>query len=144
MLSEAARRVNGTLLLTTHERRGSQMADTLLSVKTCSINGCQGKFYARGWCLSHYNRNYRNGHPLAGRPTGFGEVRRWLEEVALTFDSDDCLIFPTAERATATVRLLWVGRARVPTYLLLSASSAQSQTQPTNAAIAAATAISVV
>lgn len=33
---------------------------------TCSIDGCDGKSDARGWCNKHYIHWYKNGDPLAG------------------------------------------------------------------------------
>ena len=36
---------------------------------TCSIEGCNGPHYGRGWCNKHYQRWYKHGDPLApGRP----------------------------------------------------------------------------
>lgn len=28
-------------------------------MKTCSVDDCQKKHYAKGWCANHYNTNYR-------------------------------------------------------------------------------------
>lgn len=35
--------------------------------RTCAIDGCLGRHYARGWCQSHYGRWQRHGDPLGGR-----------------------------------------------------------------------------
>lgn len=36
--------------------------------RTCSsISGCDGRHYARGWCVAHYMRWQRNGDPEGGR-----------------------------------------------------------------------------
>ena len=35
----------------------------------CEVEGCDKEHYAKGYCLSHYSRNRRNGDPLA--------VTRW-------------------------------------------------------------------
>jgi hypothetical protein len=34
--------------------------------KSCSIEGCQRVYYARGWCEMHYQRNQKYGTPLGG------------------------------------------------------------------------------
>ena len=70
------------------------MADALVRAKICSINGCQGKHYCRGYCQRHYYRVLAGLDPLGVRATVQGEPLRWLNEVALTFSSDECLIFP--------------------------------------------------
>lgn len=36
-------------------------------MKTCSIEECNGKFYARGWCWRHYQKWFSYGDPLKGR-----------------------------------------------------------------------------
>lgn len=59
----------------------------------CSIDGCRRAYYAKGFCAAHYARNRKYGDPLAGG-TGWGEVRRWLETVAIPYDGDECLLFP--------------------------------------------------
>ena len=33
-------------------------------VKTCSIEGCERPFVARGWCAAHHRRWMRHGSPL--------------------------------------------------------------------------------
>ena len=33
----------------------------------CSVESCERKTYARGWCKSHYERWRKHGDPLAGR-----------------------------------------------------------------------------
>lgn len=34
----------------------------------CTVPGCGGRHYARGWCHPHYGRWYRHGDPLGGSP----------------------------------------------------------------------------
>lgn len=58
---------------------------------SCSV--CQGKHYARGYCHPHYKRWWKYGDATAGG-TPSGEVRRWVDEVAIHYKGDDCLIFP--------------------------------------------------
>ena len=35
-------------------------------MKTCSIEGCEGIFYSRGWCARHYKKWLLYGDPLKG------------------------------------------------------------------------------
>lgn len=39
-----------------------------MSKSTCSIDGCNNKVVARGWCNKHYLRWANHGDPLGGRP----------------------------------------------------------------------------
>lgn len=32
-------------------------------IRRCSIEGCLGHHVARGWCMTHYKRNWRWGSP---------------------------------------------------------------------------------
>lgn len=67
--------------------------------KICSIEGCGKPTRRREWCGIHYDRWRRNGDPLAGR-TAPGEPERFLREVVLKYDGDDCLIWPYARSKT--------------------------------------------
>lgn len=61
--------------------------------KTCSIEGCDRTHYARSYCNPHYKRWWRHGDASAGG-LAKGEARRWVEEVAIPYQGDDCLTFP--------------------------------------------------
>lgn len=61
--------------------------------KVCKVEGCELPGYRKGWCCSHYCRWKRHGNPLLGS-TGMGEVSRWIHDVALRYDADDCLDWP--------------------------------------------------
>ena len=47
-----------------------------LDMKICSIDGCEGKHYAKTFCKIHYTRNYIHGDPhcLLRAPKGSGYV----------------------------------------------------------------------
>jgi HNH endonuclease len=63
----------------------------------CSVEGCARPAQKRGWCQSHYLRNWRHGDPLGGG-LGRGFVEPWIETYA-TLEAchpDVCLIWPFA------------------------------------------------
>lgn len=64
--------------------------------KTCSVKGCDCQSISRGWCNKHWQRWRKYGDPTAGgRPRpGAGEPLAFLENIALTHDSDECLLWP--------------------------------------------------
>ncbi len=61
----------------------------------CNIEGCGKPHLARGWCESHYRRWRRHGDPEAGG-TANGALRDWINDVAIPYLGDDCLIWPFA------------------------------------------------
>lgn len=46
--------------------------------RTCSIDGCVGKHYARDWCNKHYQQWRRNGDPLHEAPRHWAFPRNLL------------------------------------------------------------------
>lgn len=60
---------------------------------TCSIEGCIRPRATRGWCKPHYRRWQRHGTPLGGGVSP-GSLPKWVEEVALNYENDDCLPWP--------------------------------------------------
>lgn len=62
----------------------------------CSIAGCGKRHEARGWCKAHYKRWERHGDPLAGG-TRHGEPTRYLSDVVLQYEGEECLIWPYAK-----------------------------------------------
>ena len=51
-----------------------------MSLKICSIDGCENHVKARGWCNKHHRRWLRHGNPLGGelfRAYGTLEERFW-------------------------------------------------------------------
>jgi len=65
----------------------------MAKTKICSIDGCGKPVLARDWCSRHYQRWLRLGDPLGGG-TFEGQPERWLNEVALKFEGDECLFWP--------------------------------------------------
>lgn len=62
-------------------------------MKTCSIEGCGRPHDAKGYCTAHWKRWRKYGEPLAGS-TPKGELPRFIKEVVLPYEGDDCLIWP--------------------------------------------------
>jgi hypothetical protein len=65
----------------------------------CLVDGCDGDARrsargSRGWCVAHYTRWRRHGDPLFTQNTPKGEARNYYETVVLSYDGDDCLIWP--------------------------------------------------
>jgi len=77
--------------------------------KTCSIDGCGRPARHRGLCRAHYRRWQRHGDPLSGG-TSRGDAQRWINEVALTFKGDSCLVWPFSRGKDGYGRIKREGR----------------------------------
>lgn len=64
--------------------------------KQCSIDGCENKLHARGWCKNHYEKNR-----LHGTPNGLGIWHKTPEEsfAARTEWQGACLIWTGAKNS---------------------------------------------
>lgn len=78
--------------------------------KTCSIDGCDKPFLARGWCSGHWTRWKRHGDPLGGGMPR-GETNAFFD-FALQYDGDECLIWPYAKDAAGYAQINFEGRVR--------------------------------
>lgn len=63
------------------------------SVDNCNRNADRSAGGTRGYCNSHYRRLKKHGDPVAGRISS-GERLRFITEVALPHESDECLVWP--------------------------------------------------
>ncbi len=61
--------------------------------RICSISECGKPSHARGMCNIHYCRWRRHGDPN-GMNALAGAAEMFLREKALTYNGDDCLIWP--------------------------------------------------
>lgn len=61
----------------------------------CTVIGCDKSVHGRGYCSAHYQRWRTHGDPLLGR-TPVGTPLKWIEDVALCFAGEECLIWPFA------------------------------------------------
>lgn len=64
--------------------------------RLCAIVDCGNEAHAQYWCRDHYNRWKRWGHPLIRPPlrTPNGVPWTYLQTVVLTFQGDECLLWP--------------------------------------------------
>ena len=81
--------------------------DISTEARVCSIEGCDDRHEARGWCNAHYHRWRRTGHPLPpikgeDTPSGF------LKSIAFT-ESDECIEWPFGKRNTGYGAVVWEG-----------------------------------
>lgn len=61
--------------------------------RLCSIPNCGKPAVKRGWCSAHYQRWYHHGPSMRCR-TSPGERLNFINETAVHFQSDECLIWP--------------------------------------------------
>lgn len=85
--------------------------------RLCSIPDCGKPHKGHGWCNAHYKRWLRYGDPLAGGPP-LGEPRRFYRETVLTYDGDECLIWPFGGLSCGYATLSVDGRSRLVSRLL--------------------------
>lgn len=88
------------------------------SNRKCSIYGCGNKHLSRGYCIKHYKRWYRNGHPEAIKTAETGAALYFVENVALFYDGDDCLEWPFATKSQGYGAVRKNGRTMPATRLL--------------------------
>lgn len=84
----------------------------------CSIEGCSGRRYSRGWCQMHYERWYRHGDVNYQPPTA--EQRFWTKVAKGT--DDECWLWQGALTTTGYGSFKaagWPGGAHRISYLLL-------------------------
>lgn len=80
-----------------HWNRWRKHGDPMLGARKtrlCSVPGCGRKHLRNGYCNMHDIRNKKHGDPLRKSKPWNGDLKKWLTEVALQFDSDECLRWP--------------------------------------------------
>lgn len=80
-----------------HWNRWRKHGDPNLGARTirlCSITGCERKHARNGYCNMHDRRNKKYGDPHHKTKTWNGELKQWLQDVALNYTSDECLPWP--------------------------------------------------
>lgn len=64
-----------------------------MTAHICSLEDCYSPAVTRGLCKAHYRRWQRHGTPLGGN-TSPGETARFAREVVMTYEGNDCFIWP--------------------------------------------------
>jgi hypothetical protein len=72
----------------------------ICAVENCHKSACN----KRGWCNSHYLRWRRYGNPTAGR-INHGEAQRYLAEVIMPYEGDECLVWPYCRDGNGYARI---------------------------------------
>lgn len=94
--------------------RGARVSD-----RTCSIEGCNGRYEARGWCLSHYTRWKRHrdvgADHIRTRIQGGTVESRFLRYADMTGGPDACWTWVSYLNQDGYGRL-WNGARSVEAY----------------------------
>lgn len=61
--------------------------------RICSIPDCGKRYYGGGLCNMHWQRVRKHGDPYGGGTTP-GEPLRYLNEIVLLYEGDECLSWP--------------------------------------------------
>jgi hypothetical protein len=69
----------------------------------CTLDTCDNPQFRRGYCVLHFTRWKRHGHPMLGG-TSPGVPRRFIEETA-AYSGDECIVWPYAKLPTGYGRV---------------------------------------
>jgi hypothetical protein len=83
-----------------------------MSMKICSVASCNSRSIAKGFCDNHYRRWKKYGDPLAGG-TAPGAAQKFFREVVLTYDGDECLIWPFASTSAGYAQVTHNGKLKI-------------------------------
>lgn len=85
----------------------------MASSRICSIPDCDKPCKARGWCWPHYQRWRKHGDPEGGGPSlPHGKALRYFNETVLTYEGDECLVWPFYRDPDGYGRLSYEGRTQ--------------------------------
>lgn len=77
--------------------------------RICSIEGCGKRQAARGWCSAHYACWRERGDPNR-ISTPHGAPKRFLYEVVLRYDGDECVTWPYTHDGKGYGQIWYEGR----------------------------------
>lgn len=81
-------------------------------MKVCAVPNCDRPVKGLGYCNAHYIRLKRHGSPEGGKSIMHGEPMRFVRDVVLKHDSDECLIWPYYRNADGYGQVRYEGRDR--------------------------------
>lgn len=105
----------------------------MADLRLCSISDCGKPVQTAGYCNGHYLRFRRHGDPLAGR-IGTGVPRRYLEDVVLSYDGDECLIWPFSNNSNGYGQISKGGRPEIVSRIVCEHVNGQHPPESNHAA----------
>lgn len=106
--------------------------------KSCSVDGCNTNAHRdaegrRGFCNSHYHRFMRHGDPEGGRASP-NELQKFYEENVISYDGNDCLIWPYGRDVDGYGKMTRDGKTRIVSRILCEDVNGPSPTSRHQAA----------
>lgn len=83
----------------------------MAEAKLCAVEDCGKPSHVKGYCNIHYQRARRHGNPLGVR-TLRGDPLRFIREVVLPYEGDECLMWPFSRTKKGYGRLEVDGKHR--------------------------------
>jgi hypothetical protein len=80
--------------------------------RICTIPNCGKKRFGHGLCSAHYYRWRTHGDPLGGG-TPYGEPMRYFLNEVLSYEGDECLIWPYARNGAGYGHMLLDGTTQL-------------------------------
>ncbi len=78
-------------------------------LRLCSIPNCGKPHKGHGYCEAHYERYRRYGDPSSGK-TPTGEPLAYYQNVVLTHEGNDCLLWPYSKNKNGRGNLWFAGK----------------------------------
>ena len=78
--------------------------------RLCSLDGCEGKHVAKGYCWKHYERHRKFGDSSFTKTASDGEPLAFLLRAKIAGPIDGCLIWPFGRQADGYGALRYEGR----------------------------------
>lgn len=114
---------------TTHYRAWKEQNSPI----RCSIQGCNRAHYGKGLCQKHWTRISANGDlKLRRRPNASGN--KYMENVVLSYDRDECLPWPFSNNGVG-YGTLWIDGASVYAHRLVCENTHGAPPTPSHFAL---------